>query len=57
MVVWCGQKNPSLEITVRHHSASLAMPVIDPRDRFFCPHQTPIKDTYYLTQVISNRTG
>ena len=50
MGVWCGQKNLSLGITVRHHSASLVMPISDPRDRFFYPHHTPIKDTYYLTQ-------
>ena len=29
-----GQKNPSLEITVCHHSASLVMPKGDPRDGF-----------------------
>ena len=38
----------SLEITVRHHSASLVMPISDPRDRFFYPHHTPMKDTYIL---------
>ena len=46
MGVWCGLKNLSLEITVRHHSASLVMPISDPRERFFCPHHTPMKDTY-----------
>ena len=25
------------------------MPISDPRDRFFYPHHTPIKDTYILT--------
>ena len=49
MGVWCGLKNLSLGITVRHHSASLVMPISDPRDRFFYPHHTPMKDTYYLT--------
>ena len=48
MGVWCGQKNPSLGITVRHHSASLVMPISDPRDRFFNPHHAPMKDTYYF---------
>ena len=38
--------NLSLGITVRHHSASLVMPISDPRDRFFYPHHTPMKDTY-----------
>ena len=46
MGVWCGQQNPSLGITVRHRSASLVMPVSDPRDRFFYPHHTPMKDAY-----------
>ena len=34
-------------ITVRHYSASLMMPISEPRDRFFYPHHTPKKDTYY----------
>ena len=38
----------SLGITVRHHSASLVMPISDPRDRFFYPHHTHMKDTYNL---------
>ena len=46
--VWCGQKNLSLGITIRHHSASLVMPISDPRDRFFDPHHTPMKDTYII---------
>ena len=33
---------------IRHHSASLVMPISDPRDRFFYPHHTPMKDTYYI---------
>ena len=48
MGVWCGYKNPSLGITDRHHSASLVMPTSDPRDRFFYPHHTHMKDTYIL---------
>ena len=35
-------------VTVRHHSASLVMPNSDPRDRFFYPHHTPMKDIYNL---------
>ena len=38
--VWCGEKNLSLGITVRHHSASLVMPNSDPHDRFFYPNHT-----------------
>ena len=30
-MVWT--KNPSLEINIRHRSASLVMPISDPRDR------------------------
>ena len=51
MSVWYGQKNPSLEITVWHHSASLVMPINDPRDRFFYPYHTPMKDYKYLSCV------
>ena len=29
-------------------SASLVMPISDPRDRFFYPHHTPMKATYNL---------
>ena len=28
------------------------MPISDPRDRFFYPHHTPMKDTYNLKQLI-----
>ena len=35
MVVWCKFKVPSLRITVRHHSASLAMLNSYRRDRVF----------------------
>ena len=36
----------SLGITVRHHEASLVMPISDPRDRFFYPHHTYMIDTF-----------
>ena len=32
-----GMENPSLAITVCHHSASLVMPIGDPRDGSFYP--------------------
>ena len=32
---------------MQHHSASLVMPISDPRDRFFYPHHKPMQDTYY----------
>ena len=41
--VCTGQKNLSLCITVRHHSASLVIPNSDPWDRFFYPHQTAME--------------
>ena len=47
MGVWCGWKNLSIGITFRHHSASLVMPISDPRDRFFYSHHTAMKSTYY----------
>ena len=30
----------------QHISASLVMPISDPRDRIFYPHHIPMKDTY-----------
>ena len=42
------RKNLSFGISVRHHSASLVMPISDPRDRFFYPHHTSMIDTYNL---------
>ena len=39
MGVWYRQKNPSLGITVRHHSESLVKLISDPRDIFFYAHQ------------------
>ena len=35
MGVWCGEKIRSLRIPVRQHSASLFMPISDPRDKIF----------------------
>ena len=43
-----GSKNPSLVITVCHHSASLLMPNGDPRDEFFYPTLTLIVDSYII---------
>ena len=43
MVVWCKLKVPSLRITVRNHSASLAMLNSYRRDRIFNPQLTAIK--------------
>ena len=48
MVVRCESKIPSLEITVRLHSASLVMPSSYPRVGIFSPHLTTIKDSYSL---------
>ena len=39
-------KNPSLMITVCHHSTSLVMPISDPQDVFFYP--TLMIDSYIL---------
>ena len=47
-MVWI--ENLSLGITVRHHEACLVMPISDPRDRFFYPHHTSMKDTYNTKQ-------
>ena len=48
MVVQYGQKNPSLEITVWHHSAQPRDAKQWPSDIFFYPHLTPMKDSYIL---------
>ena len=41
-------------VTQDHCLASLLIPVSDPRDRFFYPHHTPMKDTYnIITQPIT----
>ena len=50
----CKKKYLSLAFGVDrkiYHSGSLfgiVMPISDPRDRFFYPHHTPMKDTYFL---------
>ena len=46
MAVWCKLKVPSLRITVRHHSTSLAMLNSYRRDRIFNPKLTAIKNSY-----------
>ena len=51
MVVWCKLKVPSLRITVRHHSASLAMLNNNCRDRIFNPQLTAIKNSYNKVDV------
>ena len=54
-----GEKNPSLGITVCHHSASLVMPNGDPQDRCFSPTLTLMVDSYNLErhpQGNSNQT-
>ena len=43
-----GKKNPPLEITICHLSASLMMPSGDPQDGFFYPALTRIIDSYNL---------
>ena len=35
------------------HSASHVMPISDPRDRFFYPYHSPMKDTYNLSLATS----
>ena len=57
MSVWCGQKNRSLGITVRHHKASLVMPISDPRNRFFCPHHTPMNSILFYPITLEGRRG
>ena len=39
-------------ITVCHHSASLVMPIGDPRNRFFYPILTHMMDSYYPVQYV-----
>ena len=43
-----GKTNPSLMITDCHNSASLMMPIGDPRDGFFYPTLTLIIDSNNL---------
>ena len=47
-----GYKNPSLRITVCHHSASLVMPNCDPRDRFFYPTLTLMIEARFFYKLI-----
>ena len=54
-IMWI--ENPSLGITIRHHSASIVMPISDPRDRFFYQHHTAKKDAYNLTHVVLLSSG
>ena len=49
-----GIENPSLAITVCHHSASLVMPNGDPRDGFFYPTLTLMMDSYSIGGVMVN---
>ena len=44
-----GYKNPTLKITVCHHSASLVMPIRDPRDELFYPILLLMMYSYTLT--------
>ena len=53
MVVRFELKITSLEISVRHHSASLVMPSSYPRDGIFNPNLTTVKDSYNLVHVYS----
>ena len=46
MVVWCKLKVPLLRITVRYHSASLAMLNSYRGDRIFNPQFAAIKNSY-----------
>ena len=50
------EKNPSVGITVCHHSASLVMPNADPLDRFFYPTLTLMMDSLSQTGSTLART-
>ena len=54
MVMKCGWINQSLGISVQHHEASFLMPKSGPRDRFFYPHLTFMKNSiesyYFVTK-------
>ena len=43
-----GKKNPSHAITVCHHSASLVIPIGDPRGGFSYPILTLLMDSYNI---------
>ena len=45
--------NPSLVITVYHHSASLVMSYVDFRDRFFSSTLTRMMNSYNLSLAIT----
>ena len=47
--VRAGKENPSLGITICHHSASLEVPNGDPRDGFFYPTLRLTIDSYIIT--------
>ena len=49
-MVWIG-KSVTRDHCLASLSASLVMPISDPRDRFFYPHHTPMKDAYNLTLI------
>ena len=51
-----GIENPYLVITICHHSASLVMPIGDPRDGFFYPTLTLMMDTYNIKWVKTAET-
>ena len=50
IIVWCGQKNPSLGITVKHHAAQPRDAKQWPSDGLFYPHLSPMKDSYNIHQ-------
>ena len=52
-----GMENLSLLITVCHHSASLVMPIGDPRAGLFYPTLILMMDSYILTKVTIRETG
>ena len=49
-----GWKNPSLTITLCHHSASLVMPISDPQDGFFYPNLTLMMNSYIHNFTLYN---
>ena len=51
-----GIENLSLTINVCHHSASLVMPIGDPRNGFFYPTLTLIMDSFIVTLKYQPKT-
>ena len=51
-----GYKNPSLGLSVCHHSASLMIPNGDPRDGFTYPTLTLMVDYYIIRFLMSIMT-